>query len=447
MVGLVATLLVAAACGSDSPPAADDAPIEVFGPYQDLEADRFGDVLAEFQRSTGIAVRYVGSSDFVSDLQTRVGVGQDPPDVAVVPQPGVVDELVDDQLIVPVPDEVRDVVLASYASAASGGDEALYVVPFRLTIKSLVWYRPDVFEEYGWSIPESLDELTELVRLIQRESELAPWCFGISAGTATGWPATDWTEDLVARRVGADEYQRWAVGELPFESTAIADAFEEFEQLVLAPGRVNGGLATVIETSVPAAGLPLFDDPPGCVLYKQADFAASWMPDGTSIGPDGDVDFFALPPAVAGEQPPIVLGGDQIVQFTSRPEVDELMAYLAGSTAAEVWIRQGGFTSANTAVSEDAYPEGYAQALVAVVDSADALVFDASDQMPATIGSGLLWRQITDWVAGVVSYSDFASVIDAALRTSASDTADAAIGTGPVGGATEPDASDGATGS
>jgi hypothetical protein len=123
------------------------------------------------------------------------------------------------------------------------------------------------------------------------------------------------------------------------------------------------------------------------------------------------------------------------------------MAYLAGSTAAEVWIRQGGFTSANTAVSEDAYPEGYAQALVAVVDSADALVFDASDQMPATIGSGLLWRQITDWVAGVVSYSDFASVIDAALRTSASDTADAAIGTGPVGGATEPDASDGATGS
>jgi alpha-glucoside transport system substrate-binding protein len=398
--------------------------IEIFGPYRGAEADRFVETLRPFTRATGIPVRYIGSVDFVDDLLLRTGEGNDPPDIAVVPQPGLVRQLADEGTLVPLDEQTTNAVIAHTPPSLVrlsriGGKH--YSIPFRVSVKSLVWYRPEVFAKHGWTPPQTLDQLADLVRRIQREG-LTPWCFSMAAGTATGWAATDWVEDLVLRTAGISRYRAWASGTLPFSSPAIESAFDRFRSLVLAPGRVVGGLADVVETPVEEAGLPLFDDPPGCVLYKQADFAVGWMPSGTTIGPDGDVNWFVLP-GISGAPPPLLLGGDQIVQFRRDPDVDALMAYLAGPTAGESWVREGGFISPKVSIPPSAYPEQYAEALARALEESPVLAFDASDQMSPAIGSGLLWSSITSWVAGVEDYDTFAKRIDTALADAAS-TAD-----------------------
>jgi alpha-glucoside transport system substrate-binding protein len=415
----------AAGCvGGGEPSAISATTIEIFGPYRGAEADRFVETLRPFTRATGIPVRYIGSVDFVDDLLLRTGEGNDPPDVAVVPQPGLVRQLADEEKLVPLDTETIEGVVAhtppSLVRLSRIGGK-LYTIPFRVSVKSLVWYRPDVFAQHGWSPPHTLDELDELVRRIRRQADLTPWCFSMAAGTATGWAATDWVEDLVLRTAGLSRYRAWARGSLPFSSPAIESAFDQFRSLVLAPGRVDGGLAGVVETPVEEAGLPLFDDPPGCVLYKQADFAVAWMPSGTSIGADGNVNWFVLPGDTSAP-PPLLLGGDQIVQFRRDPSVDALMAYLAGPTAGESWVRAGGFISPKVSIPPGAYPEQYAEALATALDESPVLAFDASDQMPPAIGSGLLWSSITRWVSGVEDFAAFAAEIDAAFAESASSS-------------------------
>lgn len=411
-----------AACGGDEP-AGGDAPIEIFGPFRGVEADRFIETLEPFEASSGIDVRYIGSGDFVNDLVTRVEEGNDPPDVAVVPQLGLVRQLADDRDIVPLSPEVDAAVEASTARAAVGigtVDGTRYAIPFRLSLKSLVWYRPSVFEEHGWTPPRTLGELERLVDEIQRDTDLAPWCLGIRSGTATGWPATDWTEDLVLRTQGTEVARRWARGEIDFDDPRIADAFTQFRALVLEPGRVAGGLARVVDTPVDEAMEPLLADPPECAMAKQPDGAAAWLPDGVTVGEDADVDVFVLP-GTESTTPPMLVGGDQVVQSRRGPRVEALMRYLAGPQAGESWARAGGFVSPKETIGDDAYPPGFRRRLSALLSASPALVFDPSDQMPAAVGSGLLWSEITDWVAGATEYPRFARTVDRALAAERAD--------------------------
>lgn len=418
-VVLVVSLgLVAAACsrGSSAEPAA--AAIEVFGPYRGVEADRFVESISGFTQSSGIEVRYAGTGDFVADMQVRTGVGSDPPDVALVPQPGLVGELASGDELVVLSDDVQSVLDANYQDDVRtlgqvGGEQ--YGVPFRISVKSLVWFRPDVFATNGWEVPASLDELEALVEEIDQTDGIRPWCMAMGAGRSTGWVATDWVEDLVLRESGPDAYQAWASGDLDFASLEITSAFDRFRELVLAPGRVAGGLASVVDVPVEDVDTPLFSEPPGCAMFKQADFAVSWMPDGTSVGPDGDVDWFPLPAEEAGEVPPLLVGGDLAVQLSDRPEVDELMAYLAGPEAGRSWAEQGGFLSPKDSVGPEVYSGALDRELVDLVGTSPRLAFDASDQMPPAVGSDLLWADITEWVANALDYDDLAAEVDAAL--------------------------------
>ena len=414
---VLAAVLAVVACTSDvTDRAVEVEVVEVFGPWRGVDADHFAEVLAPFEDSSGIDVRYVGSVDFVTDLLDRVGDGNAAPSVAMIPQPALIRQLAAGENIVPLAPEMLDEVLQNFGpdGAALGlVDGRYYTVPYRISLKSLVWYRPDVFAEQGWSIPSSLDELTALVERIEADAQFAPWCLGINAGTSTGWAATDWAEDLVLRTVGPDDYQRWAIGEIRFDDPDIAAAFEQFRSLVLDSGRTSGGAGAIVETPVDEAIRPLLTDPPGCALHRQADFAANWLPDGKSIGPEGDVDVFVLP-GVDGGSPPLLVGATQAAQFDRDPSTDALMTYLSSSEAAVIWARRGGFLSLNQLVPDDVYDDDYLRDLAAAIEEAPAVVFDASDQMPPEIGSDLLWDRITAWVAGTTDYDDFAAEIDEA---------------------------------
>jgi alpha-glucoside transport system substrate-binding protein len=238
---------------------------------------------------------------------------------------------------------------------------------------------------------------------------MAPWCFAIQAGDSTGWAATDWVEDLVVRRSGVDVYTDWAAGTVPFSDQRIAAAFDEFRSLVLDPGRVSGGIPDVVGTRVERAWGPLLDDEPGCAMYKQADFALDWM-SSPAVGPDEALDWFVLPDELAGTAP-LVVGGDQVIRFDDRADVSALMTFLAGPDAGMPWVDAGGFLSAKTSIGPDDYPP-VERRFVDTIRDAEIRVFDASDQMSAEVGSDLLWDAITSWVAGSLTYEEFATVVD-----------------------------------
>jgi alpha-glucoside transport system substrate-binding protein len=161
------------------------------------------------------------------------------------------------------------------------------------------------------------------VRLVEQiedgDGTIAPWCFAMQSGTATGWAATDWVEDLVLRQAGPDVYDEWASGERRFDDPAIREALTTFDDLVIDSGRTAGGLRNILQTEVTNASAPLFADEPGCAMYKQASFAESWFPDGTTVG--DDVDFFVLPGTDADEPTALVVGGDSLVQFNDDADV------------------------------------------------------------------------------------------------------------------------------
>ena len=409
-----------AACDRASPAPGGEA-IEVFGPYRGAEADNFAASLRGFEQETGIEVNYTGSADFVSDLQQRAESGLDAPDIAVVPQPGLIADLVERKVIVPLDDRTIDAIAENYSVSVDditqGG--AGFVAPYRIAPKSLVWYRPDVFEENGWAVPTTFDELVELVdRISTSDSGVATWCFATAAGTATGWAATDWVEDVVLHQAGTDAYDQWTAGTLAWDDPTIRQALTTVDDLVVAAGRSVGGLRRILQGDVTEASAPMFADPPGCAMYKQASFAQSWFPDDVVIGED--VDFFVMPGTDPAESSPMIIGADGLVQFNDDQRVDELMAYLVSPDGGREWAKRGGYLSARTSVDPDTYYTDTDRQFAEVLLDGRELRFDGSDLMPPEIGSGLLWREITAWVAGTSSLDSFVATIDDAIA--ASDT-------------------------
>ncbi|WP_420452198.1 ABC transporter substrate-binding protein [Ilumatobacter sp.] len=418
LLAAATSALVAVGCADARPPSdegAGDGSIEVFGPWLGADADAFADSVEGFVERTGIEVRYTGSLDVVSDLRGRLDGALAPPDVAVIPQAGFVDDLAAQEAIVAFSDDVATAVRADFPDSTLEVDDAgeLRAFPYRTVVKSLVWHRPDLFAQRGWSVPRSLDELTALVELVETSSDLAPWCFGVSSGDDTGWPATDWVEDLVVRRAGAEVYDEWRRGERGFSDPAIRSAHEEFADLVLSGGRSAGGATRVLGTELGSIPGPLLDDEPGCAMFKQASFATVWFDDDVEIGPDGDVDVFVLPGVDPDAPAPIIVGNDSVVQFVDADAVDRLVAYLASPEGAAAWARRGGYLSSRSSIDVDRYHQPEDRRLARLLAQRRTMRPDASDGFASSYRDEVLERT-TAWIAGAIELDELVADLDGA---------------------------------
>lgn len=418
LIGFACGAAALVGCGGDDV-VINNPIVRIYAPYRGAEADLFMAGLDDWATREGIDVRYTGSADFVSDLEYQVREILSPPDIALVPQPGLVAELFEEGHIVAVPDSVAEVIAANYDDAAldlGRIDDTLVGFPYRANVKSLVWYRPEIVADLNLSLPETMAQMETIVEEVEARG-IASWCLGIESQQATGWPATDWVEDLILRRAGPEVYREWVSGAIPFSDERIADGFTSFRELVLQPGRVSGGVSEVLSTSTQASDDPLFADPVGCVFFKQASFAYGWMPTGLELGPEGDIDFFVLPGSETDAAPPVVVGADLAVAFSDRPEVAAVLGRLAAPEAGQAWAEEGSYISPRSSVDPDSYYGPVDRAVVEVMLGAETLVFDGSDAMPANVGTDLFWEQITAWVAGQISYEQLAETLDEARQS------------------------------
>lgn len=415
--------LVLAGCGgSDAGQQAAKGPeCEAYTQYGDLTGKRITlytsivspedqshiDSYKAFENCTGAQVVYEGSKEFETQLVVRIRSGA-PPDVAYIPQPGLLGTLVrDTDAVKPAPQQVAanvDQYFSETYKSAGSVDGTLYAAPLGANVKSFVWYSPQKFTEKGYTVPTTWDEMVALSDKIVAEGG-KPWCAGIGSGEATGWPLTDFLEDAMLRENGPDVYDQWVNNEIPFNAPQVSAALDRVGSILKNPAYVNGGLgevSSIATTTFQDGGLPILDG--NCFMHRQANFYAANWPEGTDVSENGAAYAFELPPIDPAAPKTILVGGEFVAAFSDRPEVQAFQAYLSSAEWANEKAKftpEGGWISANTGLDEANLVSPIDKLSVEVLqDEANTFRFDGSDLMPAAVGSASFWTGMTDWITG-----------------------------------------------
>lgn len=397
----------------------DGQTVEVYTSIVTPEDQPFIDTFQPFTECTGIEVNYNGSKQFEAQLPVRVRSGN-APDLAFLPQPGLLQQMVATGQVVAPPQAVTDNVEESWTPAwkdYGSVDGTFYAAPLGANAKSFVWYSPSAFEEAGYEVPTTWDELMELTQTIADSGE-TPWCAGIGSGEATGWPATDWLEDVVLHEFGPDVYDQWINHEIPFNDPRIAEALDTVGSILKNPEFVNGGLGdvrSIASTEFQDAGIPITEG--NCWLHRQASFYQANWPAGTEVGEDGDVFAFPFPQMDESVGQAVIGGGEFVAAFNDAPAVQALQYYLSTAEWANLKAQATGpgWLSANNGLELDNLESPIDQLAAEQLQDPDTTFrFDASDLMPAQVGSAAEWEQLTNWIASDQSTQETVDNIEAA---------------------------------
>jgi len=369
--------------------------------------------VAAFEEATGISINYIGNKEFEATISVRVDAG-DAPDIVDFPQPGKAAQFVKSGNVVDVTGFLSEDWLAQQYNqswrdmATIDGVEA--GIFHRFNGKSLVWYPKKAWVAAGYKIPETWDELMALNQQIADDGDTA-WCIGIESGAATGWTATDWTEEMMLRTTSLENYDAWVAGTLPFDSPEVKKAIETWSELWFNDAYVNGGRSSIVSTFFGDAPGPMFDDPPKCWMHKQGNFITGFFPEGKVA--DTDYGFFYFPPVDPAYGKPFLVAGDVMVMFNDRPEVRALMEYFTVPESALGWLEGGGALAAHQTATPDMYGVDLERGIAELVQNATSFRFDGSDLMPGEVGAGSFWEHITSYVAGSEDLDTAMKAIDA----------------------------------
>jgi alpha-glucoside transport system substrate-binding protein len=382
------------------------------------ESDSLQQSWKQFSDCTGIKIVYSGSNDFESQLPVKVA-GGNAPDLAIIPQPGLLQKMVQTGKVKAPPaqtvtnEDKWSKVWKDYGSV----NGTFYAAPMSANMKSLVWYSPKMFQQAGYTVPTTWADLMSLSdKIAASKPGTKPWCGGIGSGTATGWPATDWLEELVLRQGGGDVYDKWVSHDIKFSDPQIIQSLQTLQSWMLNPKYVNGGFGdvkTIATTTFQAAGTPILQGK--CWMLQQASFYEAQWPKGTTVGDTGAVSAFYLPPISSSVNTPVEGGGEFVTAFANRPEVQAVQNYLSTSDWATSRIKVApGWVSANQGVDQSVYTDPIDKISAKYLTDPNATFrFDASDLMPAAVGSGSEWHEFTALFGSGKSIQAVAKAIDA----------------------------------
>jgi alpha-glucoside transport system substrate-binding protein len=407
-------LLLTAACGGDdddddgaAEPSEgqeeDTGTVNLMSAGEPEEVDAYQEIFDDLINSeTDYDVEIESVGDFEEQFQIRAEGGT--LDVAAVPQPGAIPDLVDSGSIVALEDmgfdidELNDTLGESFMALGEYQGKH-YGLPTNINLKSMVWYPKDDFDAAGYQVPETWDDLIALSDQMVADGN-TPWCVGFGSEGSTGWPATDWMEDIMLRTAGPEVYDQWYKHEIPFNSPEVLTAAQTFGEVMFKDGYVLGGASNTPDVLFDDAPGPMFNDPPGCWLHRQASFINANFPEDAEAGVD--YDWFPLPPI---DQEGTLYAGELTVVGSNRPEVvDFLNRFIAEDVQCEMGgVQASSRISPNVNVGPDCYAnEILADASVILTDAltSGSGRFDASDLMPAEVGSGSFWTGMIEYMRG-----------------------------------------------
>lgn len=364
--------------------------VTIMVPWSGAEFTAFYRLIETFESATRIHVNVEVTRAQTEQLDAAVQADA-PPDLAVLPSVGAVDQYVDRGELRPITGIDPEHFLQPFRGLMTTAGGTVYAVPVKADVKSLIWYDP----RYTAAPPTDPRALGRLAA-----GKTGFWCLGLESGPTSGWPGADWIADLYLAGNGVDAYESWLTG-VPEWSTSpsIRAAWDTWAALV----RESTASSATTPFGAAAAGMT---KPAGrnCRMAHGA-LAAMGFP--TTLAPGRDYDF-AAPDAPT----PLEVSADFLGMFTrGNPAALELIQYLAGAPVQTEWVRQpGGYAlSANDQVPAGAYPGPVEKRIAALLqpDSGHPLCFSAADMMKPDLS--------TAFYQAVVDYVEAPSTLDSLL--------------------------------
>jgi alpha-glucoside transport system substrate-binding protein len=358
-------------------------------------------MIKPFTDRTGVTINYTGTRDLDAILTTRVAAGN-PPELSGLPNPGSMAGFARQRKLVDLSTVLdMNAMRAGYAKGwldLGTVDGTLVGIFTKASLKGLVWYDPKALQAAGLTVPTTFDQLMSESRSVAAKGT-TPWAIGVESGSASGWPGTDWIENILLRMYGPQKYMDWYLGKLPWTSTEVKTAWQAWGKIVADPTMAYGGTSYVASTNFNTAFTPLFENPPKAYFHFQATFIQSFIqkqfPD---LKPVEDFAFFGFPAIDPRYAKSVEIAGDLFGMFKNTAASAALLRYLTTAEAQDYWVKAADGISPNRSVPLTDYPDPVSRNAAQILTSADIAVFDGSDMMPAKVNSAF-WSAIMSYLA------------------------------------------------
>jgi alpha-glucoside transport system substrate-binding protein len=375
----------------------DRKTVTVAAGWSGVEQENFQKVLDLFKEATGINITYTATGvDKAAFLNGRIASGN-PPDVALLPNPGLMTELARDGLLKPLDDAVARAIDTNYRPIwrqLGTVDGKLYGVWFKAANKSTIWYNVQALEAAGVEAPRTWDEFKKAIRTINASGTPA-----IAVGGSDAWTLTDWFENIYLRTAGPEKYDQLAKHEIPWTHESVKQALATMGE-VLTEQNLAGGVEGALSTDFQASVRQVFADPPKAAMVYEGDFVAGVIAGQTTAELGEQADFFDFP-SISGRNETIMGGGDVAVLLKDSPGGRALVKFLASAEAGEIWAKLGGFTSPNMEVDLSAYRDDITRRSARKLVASRVFRFDLSDLVPSEFGGTLgrgLFAELQDFL-------------------------------------------------
>jgi alpha-glucoside transport system substrate-binding protein len=345
------------------------------------------------------------------------------PDIAYIPQPGVVAQMESLGAAKPLNSVVdmaslkKNLVPGVLDAGTIGGN--LYGLLGSANVKGLIYYNKPAWTAAGWKIPTTIPQLLALETQMKAKGGTAPFCMGVASTGSNGWPATDWFETLMMKDYGPTVYNDWVKHTVKFVSPQVENVASQFQQILLTAGNTYGGQGAIDSNQFGTAGNGLFTTPsPKCWMYFQGSFITGFFPAAVQKNLDKSVGVFEFPASAAGAQNPIEGGGDMITMLDTNPATEAVVKLLSQPQIGDDAAPSSSFISPYKNFDASLYPNATTRTVAGLMYNADHFLFDGSDAMPAQVGAGTFWSQMVAWIGNQESISSALAAIDQSWPTS-----------------------------
>lgn len=373
--------------------------VTIAGSWSGAEQGVFQDVLDEYTLRFGVATSYTFNSN-ISEFLLNCAASGTCPDVAIVSMPGLIGQLAEQDDLTPLDPIIPDFDTnfnAKWRSLASVGD-TLYGVPLKVMTKSIIWYRPQAFQEITATSPVSWTQLLSLSDALVADGQI-PFSIGAESGAASGWPLSDWFENILVRVAGPDVDRKLVTHDIAWTDPGVVASMQKFTEIFGQGDYQLGGITGTLETNFNNALLTVFAPTHSAAMY----FEGSWV-QGIIVAtfptllPVQDYNFFEFPEINSQFGKPVVGSADFAVLFNNSAAAQDLIRFLATLDAAEIWIAHIGYLSPNIGINLSSYPDELSRRQAELLTGTSDFLFDLDDQLPHDL-QVYVWNALMDYVA------------------------------------------------
>jgi alpha-glucoside transport system substrate-binding protein len=356
--------------------------VSIVGVWTGDEEKSFNAVLDGFRKANpNVKVTYKSTGDNTPTVLATAVAGGNPPDLASVSQPGLVNDFQKKGALKNI-DYAKGTLNANYPpDIAKIGviNGHVYGLLIKGANKSTVWYNVAAFKNAGVKPPATFPDFVKAAATLKASGVPA-----FSIGGADGWTLTDLFENIYLRQAGPSKYDALSKHTIKWTDPSVIKALRTMSTL-LGASNIAGGTAGALQTDFPTSVSNVFTKTPKAAMVVEGDFVPGVVASKNALKPVSGYNVFPFP-AIGNTKNYVEGGGDELMAFKDTPAIRALVKYLATGKAQTIWAKRGGYTAPAKTVSASAYPDDITRTTASAVGKAKVFRFDLSDLQPASFG-------------------------------------------------------------